>query len=62
MLMVGFTGNTANAQSDAARYVRDLQVGSIVLFDVDLTGTATPGSRNITSQEQVATLTAQLQQ
>ncbi len=61
MLMVGFRGNTVDEQSDAARYVRDLKVGSIVLFDVDLTGSASLGSRNITSVEQLQTLTAQLQ-
>lgn len=60
MLMVGFRGNTANPESDAARYVRDLKVGSIILFDIDLTGTATIGSRNITSREQLAQLTEQL--
>lgn len=48
MLMVGFKGNTVDAESDAARYIRDLKVGSIVLFDIDLTGTAKLGSRNIT--------------
>ena len=61
MLMVGFKGNTVDAESDAARYIRDLKVGSIVLFDIDLTGTAKLGSRNITSQEQLAKLTADLQ-
>ena len=61
MLMVGFKGNTVDAQSDAARYIRDLKVGSIVLFDVDLTGTAKIGSRNITSREQLAKLTKDLQ-
>lgn len=61
MLMVGFKGNTVDAESDAARYIRDLKVGSIVLFDIDLTGTAKLGSRNITSQQQLAKLTADLQ-
>ncbi|MDO4971405.1 MAG: glycoside hydrolase family 3 N-terminal domain-containing protein [Bacteroidales bacterium] len=61
MLMVGFKGNTVDDQSDAARYIRDLKVGSIVLFDIDLTGTAKIGSRNITSREQLAKLTADLQ-
>lgn len=61
MLMVGFKGNTAGPESDAARYVRDLGVGSIILFDIDLTGDATIGSRNITSREQLTALTAQLQ-
>ena len=61
MLMVGFTGNTINAQSDAARYVRDLHVGSIILFDIDLTGTKKIGSRNVTSKQQLKQLTADLQ-
>ncbi|MBQ1610664.1 MAG: hypothetical protein II087_02100, partial [Muribaculaceae bacterium] len=61
MLMVGFKGDSINDQSDAARYVRDLKVGAIVLFDVDLTGDATIGSRNVTSTGQLATLTAKLQ-
>ena len=54
MLMVGFKGNSIDAQSDAARYVRDLKVGAIILFDVDLTGSATVGSRNVTSRGQLA--------
>ena len=61
MLMVGFKGDSINDQSDAARYVRDLKVGAIVLFDVDLTGDATIGSRNVTSTGQLATLTRKLQ-
>ena len=51
MLMVGFKGDSITATSDAARYVRDLKVGGIILFDVDLTGSATIGSRNITTRE-----------
>lgn len=61
MLMVGFTGDRINAQSDAARYVRDLHVGGIILFDIDLTGTRKIGSRNVTSKEQLKQLTADLQ-
>ena len=61
MLMVGFKGDTVDEVSDAARYVRDLHVGSIVLFDVDLTGSAKIGSRNITSVSQLQALTSQLQ-
>ena len=61
MLMVGFKGDSINDQSDAARYVRDLKVGAIVLFDVDLTGDATIGSRNVTSTGQLETLTNKLQ-
>ena len=40
MLMVGFKGNSIDAQSDAARYVRDLHVGAIVLFGVVEAATA----------------------
>lgn len=60
MLMVGFKGNTVDENSDAYRYVHDLHVGCIVLFDVDLTGTARIGSRNVTSKEQLKTLTSRL--
>ncbi len=61
MLLVGFTGNTINSQSDAARYVRDLHVGGVILFDLDLTGTRKLGSRNVTSKEQLTQLTSDLQ-
>ncbi len=63
MLMVGFRGDSIDDSSDAARYVRDLHVGSIVLFDVDLTsdGPRTIGTRNVTSKERLARLTSQLQ-
>lgn len=60
MLMVGFRGDSADEHSDAARYVRDLGVGAIVLFDIDLTGDATLGSRNITSRARLEQLTANL--
>lgn len=60
MLMVGFKGDSIDENSDAARYIRDLKVGGIILFDVDLTGDATVGSRNITSVEQLKKLTADL--
>lgn len=62
MLMVGFRGDKINDNSDAARYVRDLHVGSIVLFDVDLTsGSRKAGTRNITSKRQLIKLTTDLQ-
>ena len=63
MLMVGFRGDKIDDSSDAARYVRDLHVGSIVLFDMDLTtdGPHKIGTRNITSKEQLTKLTRQLQ-
>lgn len=61
MLMVGFKGDSVTAESDAVRYVRDLHVGGIILFDVDLTGTKQLGSRNITTRERLRKLTATLQ-
>ena len=61
MLMVGFRGDTVTDDCDAARYVRDLGVGAIILFDVDLTGDATIGSRNVTSRDRLQRMTAQLQ-
>ncbi len=60
MLMVGFRGDSITCTSDAARYIRDLKVGGIILFDVDLTGSAKIGSRNITSREQLKKLTSDL--
>ena len=62
MLMVGFKGDSVTEDCDAARYVRDLHVGAVVLFDIDATGDATLGSRNITSKERLTRMTAQLQQ
>lgn len=60
MLLVGFKGDSAGDTSDAARYVRDLHVGGIVLFDVDLTGSAKIGSRNVTSKDKLIKLTENL--
>lgn len=59
-LMVGFKGNAVTDTSDAIRYVRDLHVGSLILFDIDLTGDASLGSRNITSAKQLQQLTADI--
>ena len=61
MLMVGFRGDSVTDDCDAARYVRDLGVGAIILFDVDLTGDGTVGSRNITRRERLQRMTSQLQ-
>ena len=63
MLMVGFRGDSVTDDCDAARYVRDLHVGAIVLFDVDLTsGTHDIGTRNVTSKERLTRMTRQLQE
>ena len=58
MLMVGFKADSITPSCDA---VRDLHVGGIILFDVDLTGAKTIGSRNITSRHRLRQLTTNLQ-
>lgn len=64
LLLLGFKGRSA---ADTALIVRDLRehaIGSVILFDVDMTGTidsGQPGSRNITSPAQVRELVAHLQ-
>ncbi len=62
MLMVGFKGDSVAAGCDAERYVRELKVGAVILFDIDLTGTAKIGSRNVTSKQRLTRMTRQLQQ
>lgn len=62
MLMVGFKGDSVYAGCDAERYIKELKVGGIILFDVDLTGDATLGSRNITTKERLQTLTSKLRE
>ncbi len=61
MLMVGFKADSITPESDAVRYIRDLKVGGIILFDVDLTGSRKIGSRNITSAQRLKKLTDDLQ-
>jgi beta-N-acetylhexosaminidase len=64
MLLLGFRGSTAD---DTALIVRDLRehgVGSVILFDLDMTSTidsGTPGKRNIESPAQLRALVAHLQ-
>jgi len=61
MLLVGIKGDRVSDDSIAARYVRDLHVGGIILFDLDMTGSGKLGSRNVTSKQQLAKLTHDLQ-
>lgn len=64
LLLLGFKGSTA---ADTALIVRDLRehaIGSVILFDLDLTSTidsGAPGRRNIVSPAQVRDLVAHLQ-
>lgn len=64
LLLLGFKGSTAD---DTALIVRDLRehaIGSVILFDLDMTATidgGAPGKRNIESPAQVKELVAHLQ-
>ncbi len=60
MLMVGFKGDSVTADNPVVSYIKDLGVGGIILFDVDLTGSRELGSRNITGVGQLSRLTADL--
>lgn len=59
MLMVGFRGLDAPEDSTIVRNLREQHVGTVVLFDFDVPRAA--ARRNISSPEQLAALTAQLQ-
>jgi hypothetical protein len=59
MLMVGFRGHVATADSSIARNIRDLHLGSVILFDVDVER-GTP-DRNIASPAQLKALVDSLQ-
>lgn len=64
MLLLGFKGSTADDTALIARDLREHAVGSVILFDVDMTGTidsGQPGSRNVKSPAQLRALVAHLQ-
>ena len=54
MLIVGFRGDSVG--EDVRHYLQDIGVGGVILFDRDLTGDGTRGSRNIKSPSQLKTL------
>lgn len=60
MLMVGFKGDSITPDNPVNGYLADLGVGGIILFDVDLTGARTLGSRNITTDQKLTKLTADI--
>lgn len=62
MLMVGFKGDSVDPENPVVSYLTTTKVGGIILFDVDLTGSRTLGSRNITSRNQLRKLTADLRE
>lgn len=59
MIMIGFRGFEAPAESDVAVAVRELNIGGIILFDKDMTNGG--AARNIESPRQLLALTNQLQ-
>jgi len=64
LLMVGFRGATPPDCGLIVRDIRELGLGGVILFDVDMTTTidsGKPGRRNIESPAQVRTLLAHLQ-
>ena len=62
MLIVGFKGDTITHDNPVVSYLKDIKVGGIILFDIDLTGSRKLGSRNITSRPQLQKLTNDLRQ
>ena len=59
MLMVGFRGTEITQQSPVAQWIRDYQIGGIILFDYDVPSKSRP--RNIVSKQQLKTLIGNLQ-
>lgn len=54
MLIVGFRGTVADENSNIAKAIRDLNLGGVILFDID--GPTKSFPRNITGAEQVKEL------
>lgn len=59
ILMVGFRGETVDESSPVLRDIRELNLGGVILFDVDVA--LGESRRNIRSPEQLAQLTSTLQ-
>lgn len=60
LIIAGFRGNSINKNSDIVKYIKDFNIGGVILYDEDL-GIGGPGSRNITSPKQLKELTEKLQ-
>jgi beta-N-acetylhexosaminidase len=48
LIIAGFRGNSINKNSDIVKYIKDFNIGGVILYDEDLE-IGGPGSRNITS-------------
>ena len=60
LIIAGFRGNSINKSSDIVKYIKDFNIGGVILYDEDLE-IGGPGSRNITSPKQLKELTEKLQ-
>ncbi|MBR6083708.1 MAG: hypothetical protein IKP62_12430 [Salinivirgaceae bacterium] len=58
MLMVGFRDTAITAESDVTQWLRDYQIGGVILFEYDSPSKSRP--RNITSPAQLKSLTDSL--
>lgn len=60
LIIAGFRGNSINKNSDIVKYIKDFNIGGVILYDEDVE-IGGPGSRNITSPKQLKELTEKLQ-
>ena len=60
LIIAGFRGNSINKNSDIVKYIKDFNIGGVILYDEDLE-IGGSGSRNITSPKQLKELTEKLQ-
>ena len=60
IIIAGFRGKTLEEDSDIAKYITDLNIGGVILYDEDLE-IGGNGTRNIESPAQVKELISQLQ-
>lgn len=61
MIIAGFRGNDIESAKDAVRYIKDLKIGGIIYFDLDLTTGIKGSKRNIQSPQQLKQLSKDLQ-
>ena len=60
LIIAGFRGKTVEPGSDIERYIKEYNIGGVILYDEDL-AIGGSGTRNIESPSQVKDLTKQLQ-
>lgn len=60
LIIAGFRGNSINKSSDIVKYIKDFNIGGVILYDEDLE-IGGPGSRNIISPKQLKGLIEELQ-